>query len=84
MSEEKIRKMAEDKVREYVKISDRAYLRSLRQEYVKLVENRGKPSKVELKKAWVARFADDARYEGAWVELVLDEKGNVLRVEQSR
>ena len=84
MSEEEIRKIARDKVKEYVKLSDRAYLRSLRRKYVKLIENRGRPGKVELKKAWVARFVDDARYEGAWVELVLDDKGNVLRVEQSR
>ena len=84
MSEEGIRKIAEEKVKEYVKISERAYLRSFGQKYVKLIENRGKPGKFKLKKAWVARFVDDARYEGAWVELVLDEKGNVLRVEQSR
>lgn len=84
MDEEEIRKTAEDKVKEYVKLSDRAYLRSLERKYVKLIENRERPGKVDLKKAWVARFADDARYEGAWVELVLDEEGNVLRVEQSR
>lgn len=84
MSKEEIRKIAEEKVKEFVKVSERAYLRSLGQKYVKLVGNRGKAGKVELKKAWVARFVDDARYEGAWVELVIDEKGNVLRVDQSR
>jgi hypothetical protein len=84
VDEEKIRKVAEDKVREYVKLSDGAYLRSLGRKYVKLIEDRGRPGEVELRKAWVARFVDDARYEGAWVELALDEDGNVLRVEQSR
>jgi hypothetical protein len=84
MSEEKVREMAEEKVKNYVKLSDRAYLKSFGQKYVKIADNREKPSKVEIKKAWVARFVDDALYEGAWVELILDDNGNVLRVEQSR
>lgn len=84
MSEERVRKIAEEKIREYVKLSDKAYLQSLGQKYVRLAEKRGRPGKIELKKAWVARFVDNARYEGAWVELVLDEEGNVLRIDQSR
>lgn len=84
MSEEEIRRIAETKAKELAKISDKAYLRSLSQKYVKITKDRGKPGKVELTKAWVARFVDDSKYEGAWVELVLDEHGNVLRIEQSR
>jgi len=84
MNEEEIKRIAETRAKELAKISDKAYLRSLGQRYVKVTEDRAKPGKVELKKAWVARFTDDTRYEGAWVELVLDEQGNVLRIEQSR
>ena len=84
MNVEAIRKIAEKKIREKVKLTDKSYLESLNQRYVKVIEDRGKPGKVELKKAWVARFIDNGRYEGAWVELVLDEQGKVIRIDQSR
>ena len=59
MNVEAIRKIAEKKIREKVKLTDKSYLESLNQRYVKVIEDRGKPGKVELKKAWVARFIDN-------------------------
>ena len=84
MEEETIKKIAEEKAKEYVRLSDKAYLQSFGQKFVKLIEDRRREGKVEMKKAWVARFVDNERYEGAWVEIVLDDNGKVLRVNQSR
>jgi hypothetical protein len=84
MKEEEIRRAAEERAREQVTLSDKAYLKSFGQKYVKLIADRGKAGEVELRKAWVARFVDDERYRGAWVEIVLDDDGQVLRVNQSR
>lgn len=84
MNEETIKRIAEEKVKEYVRLSEKAYLKSFGQKFVKLIEDRGRAGSVEIKKAWVARFVDDERYEGAWVEIVLDDDGKVLRVNQSR
>ena len=84
MEEETIKKIAEEKAKEYVRLSDKAYLQSFGQKFVKLIEDRRREGKVEMKKAWVARFVDNERYEEAWVEIVLDDNGKVLRVNQSR
>jgi len=84
MDEETIKKIAEEKVREHVRLSDKAYLRSFGQKFIKLIKDRGKAGEVELKKAWVARFIDDSKYKGSWVEIVLDDDGKVLRINQSR
>lgn len=84
MDKEEIRKIAEEKINEYVKLTDKAYLDSTNLKYVKLIDNREKPGDVELKKAWVARFIDDGRYKDAWAELVLDENGEFLKFDQSR
>jgi hypothetical protein len=83
VDEKEIRKHAIEAMREHG-LSDGAYLSSFREKFVKLVEDRRKPGKVEVRKAWVARFNDDAYYKGAWLEIVLDEDGTVLRVDQSR
>jgi hydroxypyruvate isomerase len=83
VNENEIRGHAEKAMSEYG-LSDKAYLESIGQRYVKLVGDRHEPGKVETKKAWVARFIDDALYKGAWVELVLDDEGTVLRVDRSR
>ena len=84
MDKEEIRKIAEEKIKEYVRLTDKAYLHSTDLKYVKLIENREKPGDVKLKKAWVARFIDDGKYKNAWVELVLDENGEILKFDQSR
>lgn len=84
MDKEEIRKIAEEKINEYVRLTDKAYLRSTDLKYVKLIDNRGKPGDVKLKKAWVVRFIDDGKYKDAWVELVLDENGEILKFDQSR
>lgn len=84
MKKEGIKKIAEEKIKERVKLTEQGYLESLDQRYVKIIKDRGKPGKVELKKAWVARFIDNGRYKGAWVELTIDEKGNIIRIDQSR
>ncbi len=84
MNEREIRAAAETKARELTGLSDRAFLRSLRQKYVKLTEDRESPGGVETKKAWVATFEDSTHHEGGWIELVLDDDGTVLRVDQSR
>ena len=84
MSEEKIQEIAKSKIREYEKISDEAYIESMKQKYVKITEDRARPGEVKTKKAWVVRFIDNKRYNGAWLEIVLDDDGKVLRVDKSR
>ena len=84
MSEQKMQDIAKSKIRDYETISDEAYVESTKQKYVKISKDRAKPGEVELKKAWVVRFIDNKRYDGAWLEIVLDEKGKVLRVDKSR
>jgi hypothetical protein len=66
MDKEEIRKIAEEKINEYVRLTDKAYLRSTDLKYVKLIDNREKPGDVKLKKAWVVRFIDDGKYKDAW------------------
>ena len=84
MSEEKIREIAKSKVLEYERLSDEAYIESAKQKYVRTIADRSRPGEVKTKKAWVVRFVDDKRYEGAWIEIVLDDEGRVLRVDKSR
>jgi len=84
MNKEEIRKIAEEKINEYVKLTDKAILHSADLKFVKLIENREKPGDVKLKKAWVVRFNDDGKYKDAWAELVLDEDGEILKFDQSR
>ena len=84
MDKKEIKKLAKEKIKKYVKLTDKAYLRSTDLKYVKIIENREKPGEVKLKKAWVVRFIDDGKYKDAWVELVLDENGEILKFDQSR
>lgn len=84
MSEQKILEIAKSKIRDYETVSNEAYIESARQKYVKITEDRAKPGEVKTKKAWVVRFIDNKRYDGAWLEIVLDDDGKVLRVDKSR
>ena len=84
MSKDEVRKMAISKIKEYEIISNEAYIESIQQKYVKHLDNRAKPGKPEMKKAWVVRFVDNKKYPGAWTELVMDDKGEVLRIDKSR
>ena len=84
MKKEKIKKIAERTAREHVKLTDQAYIHSLNIKYVKIVKKLEKPSKIEIKKAWVAKLVDNGLYKDAWVEITLDEEGNLLKIDQSR
>ena len=84
MEKEEIRKIAEERISEYAKLTDKAYLRSIDLKYIKSIENREKPGEVKINKAWVVRFIDDGKYKDAWIELMLDENGEILKVDQSR
>lgn len=84
MGKNDVRKMAMSKIKEYQVISNEAYIESIKEKYVRYLENRAKPGKPEIRKAWVVRFVDNKRYPGAWTELVMDDKGEVLRVDKSR
>lgn len=84
MSEKKIIDLAKTKIREFEIISDEAYVESAKQKYIKTTEDRSKPGKVRMTKAWVVRFIDNKRYSGAWIEIVLDDEGRVFRTDKSR
>lgn len=84
MSEAKIREIAKTKIREFHKLSDAAYMESMKQKYVKVTEDRARPGAVRIKKAWVIRFIDNQPHDGAWIEIVIDDDGNVLRVDKCR
>ena len=84
MSKEEVRKMALSKIREYDIISSDAYIESIKQKYVKHLTNRAKPGKPSMKKAWVVKFIDNKKYPGSWTELIMDDKGEVLRIDKSR
>jgi hypothetical protein len=76
--------MVLSKIEEYEKLSDKAYIESIQQKYVKHLKDRVNPGKPIIKKAWVVRFIDENKYPGAWIELVMDDNGEVLRVDRSR
>lgn len=84
MENEEIRKIAREKVNEYTTLTDKAQVSSIDLKYVKLIDNREKPDDVTIKKAWVVRFVDDGKYKDFWIELALDDNGEILKVEQSR
>lgn len=84
MSEDKIRRIAMSRVRDYEKISNEAYVESIKQKYIKHMEDRTRPGKSTTKKAWVVRFIDDKKYPGAWIDVVLNDDGEVLRIDKSR
>ena len=84
MERDEVRRVAQEKVGNYAKLSKAAYIETMEKKLVKVTENRALPGKVEIVKAWVVRFIDCQPYEGAWVDLVISEDGEVIRVDRSR